>query len=43
VNVAVNGAGNPRAVGAEVARQADEVMARHATQVARNLGSAMSY
>ena len=43
VNVSVNGAGDPRAVGAEVARQVDAAVSRHSTQAARDLGSAMSY
>lgn len=43
VSVAVNGAGDPRAVGAEVARQVDEGMSRHATRVARDLGPMMQY
>ena len=43
VSVAVNGAGNPRAVGAEVARQTDDAVRRHASRVVRDLGPVMQY
>ena len=43
VNVSVNGAGNPQAVGAAVAQQTDAVLSDHATRVARNLSATMAY
>jgi hypothetical protein len=43
VSVAVNGAGDPRATGAEVARQVGGVMDSHTTRAARDLAPAFAY
>ena len=43
VSVAVNGAGDPRATGAEVARQVGGVLNDHTTRAARDLAPAFAY